>query len=138
MRMRRSCAVDITAMCRFSAAADTFARWCDIVFPSRHPREGRGPYGVCSISALLDNPFQQEIFATGVSGVANLDGVVVMTLECTRVDHSVTEPRVERTVVGRVAMSVTAAQLLVANLNNFLETQGLSPSRAVAAGATFQ
>ena len=88
--------------------------------------------------ALLDNPFQQEIFATGVSGVANLDGVVVMTLACTRVDHSVTEPRVERTVVGRVAMSVTAAQLLVANLNNFLETQGLSPSRAVAAGATFQ
>jgi hypothetical protein len=88
--------------------------------------------------ALLDNPFLQEIFATGVSGVANLDGVVVMTLECARVDHSEAEPRVERAVVGRVALSVPAAQLLVANLNNFLETQGMSPSRAMAAGATFQ
>ncbi len=88
--------------------------------------------------ALIDNPFAPELFATGVAGLANLAGVIVMTLESARCDHTRQPPSVERVVVGRIALTAGAAQDLVAGLNQFLEQQELSPSKAIAGGATFQ
>lgn len=91
-----------------------------------------------ALPALVDNPFAPEIFATGFAGLANLAGVIVLTLESARCDHTREPPAVERVVVGRIALTCGAAQDLVAGLNQFLEQQGLSPSKAIAAGATFQ
>lgn len=87
---------------------------------------------------IVDNPFAPELFITGVSGFANLAGVVGVTLESARADHSHAEPRIERVIVGRLLMSISTAQMLVAALNHFLEGQGHSPSKAIAADATFQ
>ncbi|MGA1797800.1 hypothetical protein VH567_03365 [Sphingomonas sp. 4RDLI-65] len=91
-----------------------------------------------TLPALIDNPFAPEVFATGLAGFANLNGVIVLTLESARCDHARQPPSVERVVVGRVALTIGAAQDLVAGLNQFLEQQGLSPSKAMASGATFQ
>lgn len=87
---------------------------------------------------FVDNPFAPEIFATGYSGLANMSGVIVMTLESARCDHSRPQPALERVVVGRVALTATAALELVTGLNQFLEQQGISPSKMLANGATFQ
>lgn len=87
---------------------------------------------------LIDNPFAPEMFVTGIAGLANFDGVIVMTLESARCDHGRENAVVERVVVGRVALSRGAAQALSIGLNQFLEHQGLSPSKAMAAGSTFQ
>ncbi|WP_341209337.1 hypothetical protein [uncultured Sphingomonas sp.] len=87
---------------------------------------------------IIDNPFAPELFLTGVSGFANLGGVVGITLETARADHSHAQPRVERMVVGRLLMSIPTAQMLVTALNQYLEAQGHSPSKAIAADATFQ
>lgn len=96
------------------------------------------PVRAPALPALIDNPFAPEIFATGFAGLANLNGVIVLTLESARCDHTREPPSVERIVVARVALTSAAAQDLVAGLNQFLEQQGLSPSKALAAGATFQ
>lgn len=87
---------------------------------------------------IIDNPFAPEIFATGLSGLANMNGVIVLTLESARCDHTRQQPSVDRVIVGRVAFTPAAAQDLVGSLNQFLEQQGLSPSKAMAGGATFQ
>ncbi len=88
--------------------------------------------------AFVDNPFAPEIFVTGYSGLANLHGVILVTLESTRCDHSRPQPSYERVVVGRVTLTIAAALELVTGLNQFLEQQGFSPSRILAEGATFQ
>ena len=75
--------------------------------------------------AYIDNPFAPEIFTTGCAGMANNNGIIVMTLESARCDH-------------RLALTTAAAIELVSNLNDFLEQQGLSPSKMLADGATFQ
>lgn len=87
---------------------------------------------------LIDNPFAPNLFATAASGCSIVQGVVMLTLESTRCDHSHNPPQLERVVVGRVTLTTAAAQSLVAQLNDFLERQGLSPSRAFAGGATRQ
>lgn len=88
--------------------------------------------------ALVDNPFAPEIYANGLAGFANIGGLIAVTLESGRCDHTRAQPLMERVVVGRIVLPVSTAQALVAALNNFLEQQGLSPSEAIAAGATFQ
>jgi hypothetical protein len=87
---------------------------------------------------LVDNPFAPEILATGFAGIANIGGIVTLTLESARYDHSRPNPQVERVVVGRVSMPMPVAQALVMTLNGFLEQQGFSPSKAAACEATFQ
>ncbi|UUL83164.1 hypothetical protein [Sphingomonas qomolangmaensis] len=91
-----------------------------------------------AIPAIVDNSFLTEIFATGTAGVADVGGVLVVTFECARCDHSQAEPVMERVIVGRLALTVAAAQGLVVNLNAYLEDHGLSPSRAVAGAASVQ
>jgi hypothetical protein len=91
-----------------------------------------------TLSPLIDNPFAPEVFATGLAGFANLNGVIVMTLESARCDHTSQPPSLERVVVGRGALTGAAVQALVAGLNQFLGQQGFSPNKAMASGATFQ
>ena len=47
---------------------------------------------------LVDNLFAPEIFTTGTAGFANLSGVIVVTLQSVRCDHSREQPAVERFV----------------------------------------
>ncbi|MEG3086999.1 hypothetical protein [Sphingomonas sp. PB4P5] len=96
------------------------------------------PITVSAPQVLIDNPFAPEVFATGCAGLTNLNGVIVLTLESARSDHARQPPSIDRVVVGRIALTNGAAQELVAGLNQFLEQQGLSPSKALAGGATFQ
>ncbi|MFK3891834.1 hypothetical protein [Sphingomonas sp. NPDC079357] len=105
------------------------------------PTLDRSPSAASPTAAMVpvvDNPFAPELFMTGISGFANLGGVVGITLETARADHSHAQPRVERMVVGRLLMSIATAQMLVTALNQYLEAQGHSPSKAIAADATFQ
>lgn len=101
--------------------------------PTPEPREAPKP-----VIPLIDNPFAPEIFATAFTGCANMNGVIGLTLETARCDHSHSPANLERVVVGRLVLPIPAAQQLVASLNAFLEQQGLSPSKAMAAGASFQ
>ncbi|TCP66900.1 hypothetical protein [Sphingomonas sp. PP-CE-1G-424] len=64
--------------------------------------------------------------------------MIVVTLKSASCDHASQPPSLERVVVGRVAFTSVAAQAFVAGLNQFFEQQGLSPSKAMASGATFQ
>ncbi|GGE91236.1 hypothetical protein [Sphingomonas prati] len=88
--------------------------------------------------ALIDNPFSPELFATGVAGFCNMGGAVQLTLDSLRCDHARANPVLERVVVGRVTLPIPVAQALVTALNAFLEQQGFSPTKAMAAGASFQ
>lgn len=87
---------------------------------------------------LIDTMTAPEIFATGVSGFSNVNGVIVVALESARCDHARTPATFERVVVGRIALTVPSAQALVASLNDFLEQQGMSPSRALMGQSTRQ
>ena len=67
------------------------------------------PISAPTLPPLVDNPFAPEVFATGLAGLANLSGVIVLTLESARCDHTRDAPSVERVVVGRVALTNGAA-----------------------------
>lgn len=55
---------------------------------------------------LVDNMFAPEILAAGVSGLAIISGIVTVTLENGRCDHSRRQPTLERVMVGRIAMPI--------------------------------
>jgi len=76
---------------------------------------------------LVDNPFTPEIFATGVAGLSVINGVVCITVESARCDHSKPQPSLERVVVGRIALSVPAAQTLLTGLYDFMGNHGINP-----------
>jgi hypothetical protein len=103
----------------------------NLKIPRNRPEEAPLP-------ALVDNPFAPELFVTGIAGFCHAGGIVQLTLDSLRCDHSRPNPAMERIVVGRVTLPVPAAQALVNMLNAFLEQQGFSPTKAMAAGASFQ
>lgn len=82
--------------------------------------------------SLTDNMFAPEIAVAGVAGMAVINGVVTITLESVRCDHSKPLPELERIVVGRLAASVPAAQALMTGLYEFLGQHGLNPLTAPA------
>ncbi len=81
---------------------------------------------------LIDNVFCPEIIAGGISGLSIFNGIVSVTLENARCDHSKTPPPLERVVVGRISMSVPAAQALLSVLYQFLNDHNLNPLAANA------
>ncbi len=87
---------------------------------------------------FVDDPHAPEVFASGIAGLFLSGGNVVIALESARVDHSTTPGPVNRVVVARAALTITAAQDLVVGLNAFLESRGLSPSDAVRGERTAQ
>ena len=87
---------------------------------------------------LIDHCFAPDLFATGIAGLACIGDGIHLTLDSLRCDHSQPTPVMERLVVGRIILPIATAQALVTSLNLFLEQQGMSPSKAAAAGASFQ
>ncbi|HEY1561926.1 MAG TPA: hypothetical protein VGF71_13740 [Caulobacteraceae bacterium] len=87
---------------------------------------------------FIDNPHSPAVFCDSVSGFFLLNGVISLTLESARVDHSQSPGPVNRVVVGRIQMSVPAAQGLALGLFDFLKQQGLDPAHLVKAGQSVQ
>jgi hypothetical protein len=87
---------------------------------------------------LTDDPHAREIFATEAAGFFLLQGNVSITFATARFDHTTEPGSINRRVVGRVAMSVPAAQALCLSLFEFLKSRGLDPAEAARAGATAQ
>lgn len=87
---------------------------------------------------FIDDPHAPEIFASAITGFFHVADNIILTLESARVDHSTTPGPVNRVVVQRIVLPITAAQGLVVSLNDFLEKEGLSPSEAVKGSQTSQ
>ena len=87
---------------------------------------------------LINDPHAPETFTTGCCGLSIGSGVVAVTFESARCDHSDPDCPTSQVVVGRVVMPVGAAQALVLKLNDALQRSGLSPSRAVTAAMVAQ
>lgn len=80
---------------------------------------------------IVDNPRVHEIFVTGAAGLEILDGVVGITLEAIRYDHSKAPALATRQVVGRLIIPVPGAQNLALALYNFLQQHGADPSNII-------
>ena len=73
---------------------------------------------------LQDDPKAPEIYATAATGFFNANGMISITLESPRADHSKTPAPVNRVVVGRLVLPTAGAQALAVGLFDFLEKQG--------------
>jgi hypothetical protein len=82
---------------------------------------------------LVDNPFAPEILSTGIAGFSIINGVITLTLENVRCDHSRAQPELERVVIARLAMSVPGAQAFLTGLYQFLSQHGVNPLHAEGA-----
>lgn len=89
-------------------------------------------------TTFVDNPHAPEMFASNVSGLFLTGGNVAVTLESSRVDHGTSPGPINRVVIGRVVLTMPAAQALAVGLNAFLEERGFSPSEALKGGRTSQ
>jgi hypothetical protein len=80
--------------------------------------------GKNTVPKLLDNPQAPEIFAVAATGFFNANGLISITLESARADHTKAPGPVNRIVVGRIIMPAAGAQALAVGLFDFLEKQG--------------
>ena len=74
-----------------------------------------------------DNPAAPQAFADEAVGFWLHNGVVMLTLTSTHIDHHSSPGPVTRQVVARIVMPVAGAQGLAAGLYNFLKKNGLDP-----------
>ena len=79
---------------------------------------------------FIDNPHAPDVFADGVSGVFHLNGMIRITFESVRVNHSTSPGPVNRVVVGRLVMPINAAEAFAKGLLQFIEQQRHSPAPA--------
>jgi hypothetical protein len=79
---------------------------------------------------FLDNPRAPEIYISAATGFFNENGVIHITFESNRIDHSTTPGPCNRVVVCRLAMNAIAAQGLAVGLFDFLKQYGLAPEMA--------
>jgi hypothetical protein len=79
-----------------------------------------------SLPKLQDDARAPELYAAAATGFFNANGVISITLESARADHSKTPAPVSRVVVGRLVMPAGGAQALAVGLFDFLEKQGFS------------
>jgi hypothetical protein len=128
-------------MCRNVAAADggiygglSACQRCRSQEETRMADEAVPPIPI----SFVDNPHAPEVFASDISGLFKVDGNVALTLESMRIDHSTSPGPVNRVVIGRLVLTIPAAQRLAVMLNAFLEQQGYSPSEAMKCGQTAQ
>ncbi len=74
-----------------------------------------------------DNPAAPQVFADEAVGFWLHNGVVMVTLTSTHIDHHTTPGPITRQVVARIVLPVAGAQSLAAGLYNFLKQHGLDP-----------
>ena len=73
---------------------------------------------------MVDNPLAPELYASGATGFFVSNGMITITLESLRPDHSDKPGPLTRVVVGRLVMPAAGAQGLAIGLFDFLEKQG--------------
>jgi hypothetical protein len=82
--------------------------------------------GKNALPKLVDDPKAPEIYAVAATGFFNANGVISITLESARADHSKSPGPINRVVVGRLVMPAAGAQALAVGLFDFLEKQGFN------------
>jgi hypothetical protein len=83
--------------------------------------------GKNALPKLLDDPKAPEIYAVAATGFFNANGVISITLESARADHTAKSPGpINRVVVGRLVMPAAGAQALAVGLFDFMEKQGFN------------
>jgi len=85
--------------------------------------------GKNSLPKLMDNPNAPETYAVAATGFFNANGVISITLESARADHSKSPGPINRVVVGRLVMPAAGAQAMAVGLFDFLEKQGFKFDR---------
>lgn len=88
--------------------------------------------------SFIDNPHAPDVFADGVSGVFLLNGVLRLTFESARVDHSQSPGPVNRVVIGRLTMPLDAAKNLRDFLNDYLGRLEEDPAATTQGTPTIQ
>jgi hypothetical protein len=69
----------------------------------------------------LDNPFARDIFADAMTGLQDIGGVIRITLEACHTNHSFHPGPINRVCVGRVLMTVDAAENMAEEILRFVE-----------------
>lgn len=82
--------------------------------------------GKNALPKLVDDPKAPEIYAVAATGFFNANGVISITLESARADHTKSPGPINRVVVGRLVMPAAGAQALAVGLFDFLEKQGFN------------
>ena len=82
--------------------------------------------GKNALPKLQDDPKAPEIYAVAATGFFNANGVISITLESARADHSKTPGPINRVVVGRLVLPAAGAQALAVGLFDFMEKQGFN------------
>jgi hypothetical protein len=72
-----------------------------------------------------------DVFADEAAGFFVHNGIVRITFASARVNHVSSPGPVNRVVIGRLVMSVEAAQALSIGLFDFLKSRGLGPMMPV-------
>ena len=75
---------------------------------------------------LIDNMNAPEIYAAAATGFFVNNGMISITLESPRADHTKSPGPITRVVVGRLVMPAAGAQALAVGLFDFMEKQGFN------------
>jgi hypothetical protein len=75
--------------------------------------------------SFIDNPMAPDVYADEVCGFFVHNGVVKIAFASARVNHVSSPGPVNRVVIGRLALSIPAAQSLAVGLFDFLKQQGV-------------
>ncbi len=75
---------------------------------------------------LIDNANAPELYAGAATGFFVNNGMISITLESPRADHTKSPTPITRVVVGRLVMPAAGAHALAVGLSDFLEQQGFN------------
>ena len=78
--------------------------------------------------AFIDNPLAPDVYVDDAVGCVAHNGTIRITLVSDRAAHTTPSGPINRVVVGRLVMTVPAAQALATGLFNFLKSQGVAPA----------
>jgi len=78
--------------------------------------------------ALVELPSAPDLFADGATGFFLHNGILRITFEVSRFDHSHANAPPLRVVVARIAMPAQSASGLAVNLFDFLKKMGIDPA----------
>ena len=87
--------------------------------------------------ALLDNPHAPDVFADEATGFFLAGGNLRITFASYRVNHSVSPGPVSRVVIGRLVMSLPAAEAMQRGLADFIARMK-AQAHAAPHGTTLQ
>ncbi len=77
--------------------------------------------------SFMDNPLASDVYADEAAGFFINSGNVKITFASARVNHVSAPGPINHVVVGRLVMSVEAAQSLAVGLFDFLKSRGVAP-----------